>query len=184
LKQKPNAKVLVPRRGKLTAKESRTIETTYIPGEGDPLSVEWHGHTFHANVPEQVSHVKLIEAARNNKFFKVGEFYPNTDQVENQPQATKLSPSRPSRERTQLSLSDVDVILDSIDPKLTKQKRLRLLSDINGALDLYAFEISNENQDTLNQFRIKFNSLLESLKRLRINLPSPSDRLWRRSGHP
>lgn len=60
-----------------------TETITYLAGNGDPASVIWCGHTFHANVPkeitghpegtkaEQLNH-HLIESARNNKTFSVG----------------------------------------------------------------------------------------------------------------
>lgn len=49
-------------------------QITYLPGEGDPLTVKWHGFVFHANVPKSVTKPDLIEQARGNKFFKVGAF--------------------------------------------------------------------------------------------------------------
>lgn len=49
-------------------------QITYIPGDGDPLSVKWHGLVFHANVPKSVTKPELIEQAKGNKFFKVGSF--------------------------------------------------------------------------------------------------------------
>lgn len=49
-------------------------QITYLPGEGDPLSVKWHGMVFHANVPKSVTKPELIEQAKGNKFFKVGSF--------------------------------------------------------------------------------------------------------------
>lgn len=49
-------------------------QITYLPGEGDPLFVKWHGLVFHANVPKSVTKADLIEQAKANKFFKVGSF--------------------------------------------------------------------------------------------------------------
>ena len=43
-------------------------QVTYLPGEHDPPSIKWHGHTFHANVPKAVTKAELIEAARKNRF--------------------------------------------------------------------------------------------------------------------
>jgi hypothetical protein len=54
-------------------------QITYLPREGDPPSTRWHGHVFHANVPKTVTKAELIEAARNNRFFKVGSFDPAKD---------------------------------------------------------------------------------------------------------
>src|SRR5262245_32102253 len=149
-----------------------------MPAEGDPPTVRWCGHTFHANVPKDVTHAGLIQAARMNKFFKVGEFDPNDDHVKSQPQATKSRASVRSRATTRLLPSNIDLILEIAGRRLEKLKKLHLLSDINGALDIYAREISNEKQGTLKQFGRKFNSMRESLKRLRISLPSPGDRLF------
>ena len=52
----------------------KTEQVTYTPGPDDPTSVKWHGYTFHANVPKAVANADLVERARGNKFFKVGEF--------------------------------------------------------------------------------------------------------------
>jgi hypothetical protein len=56
-------------------------QVTYIPGEGDPVSTKWHGIVFHANVPKTINKPILIEQARGNRFFKVGEFDPARDKV-------------------------------------------------------------------------------------------------------
>ena len=67
------------------AAELYTEQVTYLPGEGDPASVKWGGITFHANRPKEIeAHAEgspsqrgmhqLIENARKNKFFHVGEF--------------------------------------------------------------------------------------------------------------
>lgn len=64
--------------------KSLTESVTYIPGSGDPNSVTWCGHTFRANIAkditghpggserERLNH-QLIERARDNKHFKVGQ---------------------------------------------------------------------------------------------------------------
>lgn len=54
--------------------ETVSEQVTYRPGPEGPASTMWHGITFHANVPKTVTHASLIEAARTNRFFKVGEF--------------------------------------------------------------------------------------------------------------
>lgn len=66
------------------APEPVTETLTYVPGKDDPAHVVWGGHTFHANIPveltghaegtsrEQLNH-KLIESARGNKHFLVGD---------------------------------------------------------------------------------------------------------------
>jgi hypothetical protein len=64
-----------------------TETLTYLPGEGDPVFVIWGGHKFQANLPkeltghpegtirEQLNH-QIIESARNNPFFMVGDQKP------------------------------------------------------------------------------------------------------------
>ncbi len=61
---------------------SVTAELTYHPGQGDPVSVKWGGHVFHANLGkaitgnpdgterEQLNH-HVIERARENPHFSV-----------------------------------------------------------------------------------------------------------------
>lgn len=60
-----------------------TETLTYVPGNGDPAATKWGGHTFHANVPkeltghpdgnerERLNH-HIITSARNNPCFSVG----------------------------------------------------------------------------------------------------------------
>lgn len=47
-------------------------DVTYIPKEGDPLSVKWRGVEFKANVAIRVTRGDLLDAARANRFFRVG----------------------------------------------------------------------------------------------------------------
>lgn len=49
---------------------------TYTPGPGDNPEVTWMAHKFKAHVPHPVRNGALIEKARGNKFFHVGEFDP------------------------------------------------------------------------------------------------------------
>lgn len=65
-----------------TSSELVKESVTYIPGEGDPATVKWCGHTFRANVPvpieghpegserQRLNH-HLIESARNNPSFRL-----------------------------------------------------------------------------------------------------------------
>ncbi|MCS3725503.1 hypothetical protein [Bradyrhizobium betae] len=57
---------------------------TYVPGQHDPSHVKWCGHTFQANVAKEIKgdpdgtsseklNAQLIESARNNPHFVVGE---------------------------------------------------------------------------------------------------------------
>jgi len=61
-----------------------TETVTYMPGNGDPTSVTWCGHTFQANMPKEITghadgsagqqlNHHLIERARDNPHFKVGD---------------------------------------------------------------------------------------------------------------
>lgn len=67
-----------------------TESITYLPGEGDPSTIKWCGHTFQANVPKEITghaegterdklNLQLIERARENKHFKVGNVRPKRD---------------------------------------------------------------------------------------------------------
>jgi hypothetical protein len=56
-------------------------QVTYLPGPGDPVQVKWGKHVFSANVPRPVTDPRLIEKAKSNKFFKVGQFDPQRDGV-------------------------------------------------------------------------------------------------------
>ncbi len=46
---------------------------TYLAGEGDPASVKWRGVEFKANAPQRIKDPSHIEAARANRFFRVGD---------------------------------------------------------------------------------------------------------------
>ncbi|MDI1265596.1 MAG: hypothetical protein PS018_20305 [bacterium] len=73
---------------KATANESPGETTsvtefiTYLPGQSDPATVTWCGHTFRANLPKEITgrdggsereqlNYDLIERARDNPHFKV-----------------------------------------------------------------------------------------------------------------
>ena len=47
-------------------------DVTYLPGEGDPASVKWRGVEFKANVPVRITNASHLEAARGNRFYRVG----------------------------------------------------------------------------------------------------------------
>ncbi len=46
---------------------------TYLPPAGDADVVKWRGVEFHANVPVRLTNKDHIEAARGNRFFRVGD---------------------------------------------------------------------------------------------------------------
>lgn len=48
-------------------------DVTYLPGEGDPRTTKWRGHTFVAGEPKRIKDRHHIMAARANKFFRVGK---------------------------------------------------------------------------------------------------------------
>jgi len=50
-------------------------DVTYVPGEGDPSTCKWRGLEFKANVPVRIAEKDrpgMIEAARANRYFRVG----------------------------------------------------------------------------------------------------------------
>lgn len=67
------------------------VETiTYIPGPMDPVYTTWCGHKFEANIPKEIRgnaagtereklNATLIERARDNKSFRVGNAKPRRD---------------------------------------------------------------------------------------------------------
>jgi hypothetical protein len=70
--------------------EPVTETITYTPGQNDPAVVKWCGQTFHANVPKDITghaegsvkeqlNFHLIQSARDNKHFKVGNAKPKRD---------------------------------------------------------------------------------------------------------
>jgi hypothetical protein len=72
--------------------EPVTEMITYLPGPLDPVQVTWGGHVFHANVPKEIRghaagsdrekfNLGLIESARANKTFAVGNAKPKRDAI-------------------------------------------------------------------------------------------------------
>ena len=70
-----------------------TENITYTPGPLDPVTVKWCGHVFQANVPKEITghtegtereklNHQLIEAAKGNKHFRVGNARPKRDPME------------------------------------------------------------------------------------------------------
>ena len=75
-----------PKRGRPPKAKEVSEQVTYRPGPEGPASIKWRGHTFHANVPKTITSAEHIEAARLNRFFKVGDFgaadaVPSRDEV-------------------------------------------------------------------------------------------------------
>lgn len=72
--------------------EPATETITYVPGPMDPVTAKWCGHTFHANVPKEITgradgserdrlNLHLIERARESKFWSVGNAKPKREAV-------------------------------------------------------------------------------------------------------
>jgi hypothetical protein len=47
-------------------------DVTYLPGPGDPPTIEWRGVEFRAGEAKRLTDIGHIEAARSNRFFRVG----------------------------------------------------------------------------------------------------------------
>ncbi len=58
---------------------------TYMPGHGDPATVKWRRYIFEANKPKRIRDPAHIEAARGNRFFRVGN------------ETTTANPNEPSK---------------------------------------------------------------------------------------
>lgn len=58
------------------APENEGEDIIYTPGPGDPSEAKWRGIVFKANVPVRVKDKAHIEAARGNRFFRVGDEAP------------------------------------------------------------------------------------------------------------
>lgn len=68
---------------KLTPQPEKPVQfqgeqVTYLPAEGDPAHTKWRGYEFKANVPVLVKDKELVEKAKTNQFFKVGNTPPST----------------------------------------------------------------------------------------------------------
>lgn len=67
-------------------------QVTYLPGSQDPSFTKWGGHTFQANVSKEIKgdpdgtaseklNHHIIEAARNNPHFQVGNTRPRRERT-------------------------------------------------------------------------------------------------------
>ena len=71
-----------------------SAELVYVPGQGDPISVKWGGHTFHANIAKTITgnhdgterekvNAHVIERARENPHFTVDGKRPRHAKLDN-----------------------------------------------------------------------------------------------------
>lgn len=100
-------------------------QITYRPiHDGDPAKVTWMGLVFHANVPKTITNPKLIDAAKGNKWFKVGEFDPKTDGV---PVEETGLPKTPEQYRAHVIawLKRMESV-DALDTKWAGEETLRI----------------------------------------------------------
>lgn len=115
--------------GLLPETEKTGEQVTYRPGPDDPPSVKWAGHTFHANVPKQVTNPDLIERAKGNKFFKVGAFDTAKDSV---PTAeAPPTPKTPEQYRAHaVAWLKTMRSVDELDMKWASEETLRMACEV------------------------------------------------------
>lgn len=123
--------------------EPVTETLTYLPGDGDPPSVKWAGHTFQANVPKEITghaegtereklNLHLIESARGNRHFKVGNERPKRD--------ASSMPRNADEYRAYVVSWLKDAANDHADAmirRFAKERELRLVCEVGS--DDYAF---------------------------------------------
>lgn len=107
-------------------------QLTYVPSEGDPHSVTWRKRTFAANVPVVVDDLDMIEAARGNSRFIVGDFKAGM-----MPPKVNEIPTSPTGYRLHVMQWMRDVVsVDQLVEQWGKDRALR------GACDVGADDIS------------------------------------------
>lgn len=128
-------------------------DVTYIPGPQDPASIRWRGILFQANVPIRIADDGHIDAARGNKFFRVGTGDKATQAEEPKPEPTtpeayrawvigwldqvktvdelltKWSNDRYIRQNAQAGTLDIRQLGTIIDPRLNLMAKEQGLSD-------------------------------------------------------
>lgn len=116
-------------------------QVTYLPGPEDPVSVKFAGHVFNANVPKTIEgdhdadpktrayqNAQLIEKARRNKFFKVGDFNAARDGVAVE-QQEKPSSAEQYRAHAVKWLQKVESV-DELDTKWIAEEPLRAACEV------------------------------------------------------
>lgn len=113
-----------------------TTTITYLPVEGDPVTVKWCGVTFHANVPVELTgnpegtkreqlNAWMIESAKGNKYYAVGDAP--------RPRATKpAQPTTPEEYRAYM----VDWLrgrfehVDDLIARFAKDRELQVMCEV------------------------------------------------------
>lgn len=128
-------------------------DLTYLPQAGDPASVKWRGVEFKANVPRRITDLDHIEAARTNRFFRVGKGDPKYEgRNPNDPPATPMqyrahvvawiktcetvedvvkhwSDDRVLRQTCEVGSDDIQWLGSLVEPQLATFRRREGLSD-------------------------------------------------------
>ncbi len=125
-----------PGRPRKNATEEAAVseQVTYVPRhEGDPAKVTWRGLVFHGNVPKTITDASHIEAARANRFFKVGAFDPATDGA---PVEATTQPKTPEQYRAHaVEWFKRATSVDELDTKWAQEETLRMACGV-GADDI------------------------------------------------
>lgn len=121
----PRAKVEEPDK----APEKVSEQITYLPGPEDPIITTWMKHVFHGHIPKTVTNSELIEKARLNKSFKVGDFNPHTDAK------TKIEPTPVPKTSDQykvwaLAWTKKCESADALDMRWAEEENLRRECDV------------------------------------------------------
>lgn len=125
-------------------------ELTYLPADGDPHTIKWRGHEFKANTPKRVNDADHIEAARGNRFFRVGndgpKENPNLAPATSQQYRAhvvkwmkdvetvgaliqKWASERVLRQTCEVGLDDVSYLGSLVEPKLRAMRMKEGMSD-------------------------------------------------------
>jgi hypothetical protein len=129
-------------------------DVTYVPGADDPTICKWQGREFKANVPMRVRDKGLIESARTNRFFRVGDQGPepgDNDPPKNATQyrahvvawmkevntvddlVVKWSADRDLRRACEVGHDDIDWLGRLFEPKLRHMRIEEQLSELDVA---------------------------------------------------
>lgn len=118
------------RKGKLQIKPTAV---TYVPDADDPLSVKWRGHTFRANTPKMLTDARLIEAAKGNRFFRVGRFNPGKDVATNNLAGVKDNAAEHQRAAAVVRNAIANLPSDDVALIATRDLVVKLLNNVHRA---------------------------------------------------